>query len=93
MPPICMMVALPLPFTCVARPFDPLERFGIKLMSIGFLLEDPKSAVIWRGPMLHGALQQFLKDVAWGELDFLILDLARPFAPLRRCASAGLMWI
>src|SRR5688572_7714703 len=54
---------------------DPLERFGLKLMSIGFLLEDPKSAVIWRGPMLHGALQQFLKDVAWGELDFLVLDL------------------
>jgi len=40
-----------------------------------FLLDDPKSAVIWRGPMLHGALQQFLKDVAWGELDYLVLDL------------------
>jgi ATP-binding protein involved in chromosome partitioning len=53
----------------------PLERFGVKLMSIGFLLEDPKSAVVWRGPMLHGALLQFLKDVAWGELDFLLLDL------------------
>lgn len=53
----------------------PLERFGVKLMSIGFLLEDPKQAVIWRGPMLHGALQQFLKDVSWGELDFLVLDL------------------
>ncbi len=53
----------------------PLERFGIKLMSIGFLLEDPKSAVVWRGPMLHGALVQFLKDVDWGELDFLLLDL------------------
>ena len=44
-------------------------------MSIGFLLEDPKAAVIWRGPMLHGALQQFMKDVAWGELDFLVMDL------------------
>ncbi|HEY8946015.1 MAG TPA: Mrp/NBP35 family ATP-binding protein [Polyangiaceae bacterium] len=53
----------------------PLERFGVKLMSIGFLLEDPKSAVVWRGPMLHGALLQFLKDVAWGALDFLLLDL------------------
>src|SRR5688572_20479163 len=53
----------------------PLERFGIKLMSIGFLLEDPKSAVVWRGPMLHGALLQFLKDVNWGKLDFLLLDL------------------
>jgi ATP-binding protein involved in chromosome partitioning len=53
----------------------PLERHGIKLMSIGFLLEDPKAAVVWRGPMLHGALVQFLKDVAWGELDVLLLDL------------------
>jgi ATP-binding protein involved in chromosome partitioning len=54
---------------------QPLERFGVKLMSIGFLLEDAKSAVVWRGPMLHGALLQFLKDVAWGDLDFLLLDL------------------
>lgn len=53
----------------------PLERFGVKLMSIGFLLESDKSAVIWRGPMLQGALLQFLKDVEWGELDYLVLDL------------------
>lgn len=53
----------------------PLERFGVKLMSLGFLLEDPRAAVIWRGPMLHGALMQFLGDVAWGELDYLLLDL------------------
>ena len=53
---------------------EPLERFGVKLMSIGFLLEDPR-AVIWRGPMLHGALQQFLKDVNWGELDYVLLDI------------------
>lgn len=53
----------------------PLERFGLKLMSIGFLLEDPKQAVVWRGPMLHGALQQFVGDVDWGPLDYLILDL------------------
>ena len=63
------------PVSTDGKSIDPLERFGVKLMSIGFLLEDPKSAVIWRGPMLHGALQQFLKDVAWGELDFLVLDL------------------
>ena len=53
----------------------PLERFGLKLMSIGFLLEDPHQAIVWRGPMLHGALQQFLSDVDWGELDYLVLDL------------------
>jgi ATP-binding protein involved in chromosome partitioning len=54
---------------------QPLQRFGIKLMSIGFLLEDPKQAVVWRGPMLHGALQQFVNDVDWGGLDYLVLDL------------------
>ncbi len=53
----------------------PLERFGVKLMSIGFLLDDPSSAVVWRGPMLQSALLQFLKDVDWGELDFLLLDM------------------
>jgi ATP-binding protein involved in chromosome partitioning len=57
------------------KQIQPLERFGVKLMSIGFLLEDPKAAVVWRGPMLHGALMQFLNDVAWGALDFLLLDL------------------
>jgi ATP-binding protein involved in chromosome partitioning len=55
--------------------FLPLERFGVKLMSIGFLLEDAKSAVVWRGPMLQNALLQFLRDVEWGDLDYLILDL------------------
>jgi ATP-binding protein involved in chromosome partitioning len=53
----------------------PIERFGVKLMSIGFLTDDDKSAVIWRGPMLQAALLQFLKDVAWGALDYLVVDL------------------
>jgi ATP-binding protein involved in chromosome partitioning len=47
---------------------------GIRVMSIGFFLED-NAAVVWRGPMLHKAIQQFLEDVAWGELDYLLLDL------------------
>lgn len=63
------------PVSADGKLIEPLERFGIKIMSIGFLLDDPKSAVIWRGPMLHGALLQFLKDVSWGKLDYLILDL------------------
>lgn len=63
------------PISKDGKKITPLERFGIKLMSIGFLLEDPKQAVIWRGPMLHGALQQFVSDVDWGELDYLILDM------------------
>jgi ATP-binding protein involved in chromosome partitioning len=63
------------PISQDGKKIEPLQRFGVKLMSIGFLLEDPRSAVIWRGPMLHGALLQFLKDVNWGPLDFLLLDL------------------
>jgi ATP-binding protein involved in chromosome partitioning len=63
------------PVSLDGKTIEPLTRFGVKLMSIGFLLEDPRQAVIWRGPMLHGALQQFMKDVAWGELDFLVMDL------------------
>src|SRR4051794_5757965 len=47
---------------------------GIKVMSIGFFLEED-AAVVWRGPMLHKALTQFLEDVAWGELDYLLVDL------------------
>ena len=63
------------PVSLDGKSIEPLSRFGLKMMSIGFLLEDPKQAVVWRGPMLHGALQQFLNDVHWGELDFLVLDL------------------
>ena len=63
------------PVSLDGKKIEPLTRFGVKLMSIGFLLDDPKAAVVWRGPMLAGALQQFLRDVSWGELDFLVLDL------------------
>lgn len=52
----------------------PLEAQGLKLMSIGFLIEDSSSAMIMRGPMKHGAIQQLLADVAWGELDCLVFD-------------------
>jgi ATP-binding protein involved in chromosome partitioning len=52
----------------------PLERFGIKLLSIG-LLVDEKSAVVWRGPMASSAIRQFITDVQWGELDYLIIDM------------------
>lgn len=52
----------------------PLEKFGIKLMSMGFFLNE-SSPVIWRGPMVHGLIRQFLTDVKWGELDYLIIDL------------------
>jgi ATP-binding protein involved in chromosome partitioning len=52
----------------------PLERYGIKLLSIG-LLVDEKSAVVWRGPMVSNAVRQFVTDVLWGELDYLIIDM------------------
>ncbi len=52
----------------------PLESYGIKLMSIGFMIDD-ENPVIWRGPMASGALKQFMTDVNWGELDYLIYDL------------------
>jgi len=56
------------------RKLLPRSGHGIQVMSIGFFLEED-SAVVWRGPMLHKALQQFLEDVDWGELDYLIVDL------------------
>lgn len=52
----------------------PLEKFGIKLMSIG-LLVDEKNAVVWRGPMASSAIRQFVTDVDWGELDYLVIDM------------------
>ena len=53
---------------------QPLEQFGIKLMSMGFLNPGDKP-LIWRGPMLHSVIQQFLRGVDWGELDYLVIDL------------------
>jgi ATP-binding protein involved in chromosome partitioning len=52
----------------------PAEAYGVKIMSIGFLVK-PDQPLIWRGPMLHSAIRQFLSDVEWGELDYLIVDL------------------
>jgi ATP-binding protein involved in chromosome partitioning len=52
----------------------PGQAYGVKVMSIGFLVK-PDQPLIWRGPMLHSAIRQFLTDVEWGELDYLIIDL------------------
>jgi ATP-binding protein involved in chromosome partitioning len=52
----------------------PVERHGIKLLSIGFMIK-PDQAVVWRGPMVSSALRQFVNDTDWGELDYLILDM------------------
>lgn len=56
------------------KKLKPLVRFGIKLMSIGYIVEEDL-AIVWRGPMLFKAIDQFLRDVDWGELDYLLVDL------------------
>ena len=62
------------PTSADGQRLEPLHAHGVKVMSIGFLIE-PDQALIWRGPMVTGALLQLLKDVNWGELDYLVLDL------------------
>jgi len=52
----------------------PAEKYGLKVISMGFLTADD-APIIWRGPMLHGALQQFFREVRWGDLDYLVVDL------------------
>jgi ATP-binding protein involved in chromosome partitioning len=72
--------SIPLMMGITGRPrvrgtrLQPMENHGVKVMSIGFLV-DPMQAVIWRGPMASGAVKQFMSDVDWGELDYLIFDL------------------
>jgi ATP-binding protein involved in chromosome partitioning len=58
----------------VNEKMSPAEAYGVKVISIGFLVK-PTQALIWRGPMLHSAIRQFASDVNWGELDYLIIDL------------------
>jgi ATP-binding protein involved in chromosome partitioning len=62
------------PQVSAERKILPLESHGLKVISIGFFLKEDE-AVVWRGPMLHKALTQFLEDVAWGQLDYLLIDL------------------
>jgi ATP-binding protein involved in chromosome partitioning len=62
------------PSSTDGKTVEPLTAFGVKVISIGFFV-DPDQAMIWRGPMLHGALVQLLRDVKWGDLDYLVLDL------------------
>jgi ATP-binding protein involved in chromosome partitioning len=52
----------------------PLKKYGMELMSIGFLIDEDET-VIWRGPMVHGAIKQFIEDVEWKETDYLVIDL------------------
>src|SRR5713226_4443692 len=71
-PSVPIMMGIP-PLDPKVTPF-PMERYGIKLMSMGFIVP-PNQAVIWRGPMVHKAVSQFLTDIDWGQLDYLVIDL------------------
>jgi ATP-binding protein involved in chromosome partitioning len=62
------------PFVNESNQIVPIERYGVRVMSLGFLM-DVDQPVIWRGPMVMKAVEQFLQDVAWGKLDFLVIDL------------------
>jgi ATP-binding protein involved in chromosome partitioning len=62
------------PYVNETNQIVPIERYGVKVMSLGFLM-DVDQPVIWRGPMVMKAVEQFLQDVAWGALDFLVIDL------------------
>ena len=53
----------------------PSERFGVKVMSMAFFQQNEEEAIIWRGPMVHNAINQFLQSTQWGELDYLVIDL------------------
>ena len=62
------------PSSSDGKNLDPMENYGIKVMSMGFLVEED-TPMIWRGPMVQSALEQMMRDVAWGELDVLIVDM------------------
>lgn len=64
-----------LPTVAEDRKMVPPERFDVKVMSMGFFQENEEEAIIWRGPMVHNAINQFLQSTDWGELDYLIIDL------------------
>jgi len=75
-PSIPLMMGVPeaRPQAAQDKRIVPVERYGLSLMSMGFFLDD-ESPVIWRGPMVMSVVRQFLKDVLWGELDILVVDL------------------
>ena len=73
-PDIPLMMGLSGEPEAVNRKLIPKERHGVKTMSIGYLMDDDKP-VIWRGPMVHKLIEQFLGDVEWGELDYLLVDM------------------
>ncbi|MFT5432989.1 MAG: ATP-binding protein involved in chromosome partitioning [Myxococcota bacterium] len=72
--PILLGIRGKAPSMTADQKIEPIEKYGLKVISMGLLLKET-DAVVWRGPMLGKALQQFVDDVAWGELDYLVIDL------------------
>jgi ATP-binding protein involved in chromosome partitioning len=68
------MLGISTQLTTDGKQIVPAEKYGVQVVSIGFLTQDD-APIIWRGPMLHGAIQQFFREVAWRDLDYLIVDM------------------
>jgi ATP-binding protein involved in chromosome partitioning len=73
-PNVPIMLGLKTQLTTDGQKIVPAEKYGLQVISMGFLTQDD-APIIWRGPMLHGALQQFFREVAWKNLDYLVVDL------------------
>ena len=73
-PNVPMMLGIQTQLTTDGQRIVPAEKYGVQVVSVGFLTNDD-SPIIWRGPMLHGAIQQFFREVAWKDLDYLIVDM------------------
>jgi len=73
-PNVPMMLGIKTQLTTDGKQIVPAEKYGVQVVSIGFLTQDD-APIIWRGPMLHGAIQQFFREVAWKDLDYLIVDM------------------
>src|SRR5919109_989200 len=73
-PNIPLMLGLSTQLTTDGKQIVPAEKYGVQVVSMGFLTQDD-APIIWRGPMLHGAIQQFFREVAWRDLDYLIVDM------------------
>ncbi|HXT31675.1 MAG TPA: Mrp/NBP35 family ATP-binding protein, partial [Vicinamibacterales bacterium] len=73
-PNVPIMLGIQTQLTTDGKKIIPAEQYGIQLVSMAFLTSDD-SPVIWRGPMLHGVIQQFFREVAWNDVDYLIVDL------------------
>jgi ATP-binding protein involved in chromosome partitioning len=73
-PNVPMMLGIKTQLTTDGKQIVPAEKYGVQVISIGFLTQDD-APIIWRGPMLHGAIQQFFREVAWKDLDYLIVDM------------------